>query len=294
MSLVSAGTEEAFLRGDAREMFGRDFPIVPSTSVVGRVVGVGAAAIALHPDLTIGSRVVCRGNHSSFQLGDVLLQEFCTLPDGFSAEAALLTRLTSVAAYATKVGGIGESQSALVIGLGLVGQLLVRTLKVLNPTIKLTAVDTHASRINQALPHIEAMHSSSEPVDTTFVACSSAQAIEIALNATKDCGKVVLAGAGVGALSFDLGRHVFRRGIQIAGAHERFSLTKGRFNGLADALQLLSNPKFDVANLISEVWQLSRVQELYERRLAEKTSYTGIAIGWKSGAIDCPSEYSVT
>lgn len=284
-SLVSAGTEIALLHGNGEVMHGRAFPFQPSATITGEIVAVGKAVSSIRPDLDIGVRVVAKGTHSAFVQVDILRDSICALSDDFLDEHALISRLGRVALKAVqKVGMVGE-KSVLVVGLGLVGQLVLRAAYATGHA-PLFGCDPHQNRLACAacVPgvHLVASGTPMPMVDIVFMACPGGEAVNHALTATNEGGKLVLVGAGTRPVVLDVGHHVFRRGVNIIGAHERFSesIVISDQCLFSDGMDFLSMGEIGTDGLISEGVNIDESGDTYKQLIFDKDRYVGAYLNW--------------
>lgn len=173
-------------------------------SLSGEVVAVGAGAEEFH----IGQRVACAGagyaNHA--ELNWVPKNLTVPVPDSVAMKHAAFVTVGAIALHGFRQGGAQLGESACVIGLGLLGQLLVQILRAagvyvigidlveercrlareLGATVALTASDP-------VLDHTIARLSGGHGVDTVFIAASgtSNAATEIAVRIARDRARVV-------------------------------------------------------------------------------------------------------
>src|SRR6266545_5703718 len=96
-------------------------------SLCGEVVEVGAGV----EELSVGQRVACAGNlyalHAEYNW---VPRNLCVpVPDGVKGEHAAFTTVGAIAMQGYRQSEAGLGESALVVGLGLVGQLLVQILR---------------------------------------------------------------------------------------------------------------------------------------------------------------------
>ncbi|MBU0677417.1 MAG: bi-domain-containing oxidoreductase [Verrucomicrobia bacterium] len=100
-------------------------PLGYSTSGIINAVGSGV------PDLTVGQRVACAGagyaNHA--EVNFVPRNLIVPIPEGVSMEHAAFTTIGSIALQGFRQSGMQLGETACVIGLGLLGQILVQILK---------------------------------------------------------------------------------------------------------------------------------------------------------------------
>src|SRR5690606_7270177 len=126
-SLVSTGTELACLRGEFdQRTFWADwvrYPFSPGYSMVSRVEEVGAGVDGIRP----GDRVFSFTPHASAFVIDAA--EATALPAGVSDEQAVWSSLAVTTQWAVRRSGLVFGEVAVVVGAGLLGQLLVRYLR---------------------------------------------------------------------------------------------------------------------------------------------------------------------
>src|SRR5215216_3867191 len=115
-------------------------------SLCGEVVEVGAGVA----DLAVGQQVACAGNsyalHAEYNW---VPRNLCVpLPDGVAAEHAAFTTVGAIAMQGYRQSEARLGETACVIGLGLVGQLLVQVLRAAG--ISVVGVDPSADRCRLA------------------------------------------------------------------------------------------------------------------------------------------------
>lgn len=276
------------LRGEHGVMFGRRFPLLPSATVTGHVIYAGGAVPAIRPDLALGSRVVATAHHAAFTEINVLHDNVSCLANETPDEVALLARLGAVAQNAVRLVEPNPPKSGLIFGLGLLGQIVLRTAHLAGSS-SLSACDPHGNR-RAAAEKVNgvATFDLGDPLptaDAVFIVCTGEVAIRCGLSAAAESGTIVLVGAGVAPVTVDLGRHVFRRDVRIIGAHERFAdVRPGRRDNLfAAGLHFISNSRFDPADLGIEQISARDLAAAYSNLLLEKDRYIGLAVYWSAG-----------
>jgi len=144
VSLVSVGTELTCLRGefDPRTFWEEwvQYPFAPGYSMVSRVESVGADVAGLQP----GDRVFSFTPHAGAFLTPA--RDVVTIPDGVSSEHAAWASLAVTTQWALRRAGFAFGETAAVVGLGLLGQLLVRYLRIAGAR-RIVAIDTDAHRL---------------------------------------------------------------------------------------------------------------------------------------------------
>jgi threonine dehydrogenase-like Zn-dependent dehydrogenase len=122
-TLISPGTELDIVRRSA-ESGGRERI---GYSLVGTVLAAGPEA----PSLPIGARVACSGFQfsSHAELASVPHRMTALVPDGVPARSAAFTTLGALALHALRQGQVRLGETAVVLGLGVVGQLLAQVVR---------------------------------------------------------------------------------------------------------------------------------------------------------------------
>jgi predicted dehydrogenase/threonine dehydrogenase-like Zn-dependent dehydrogenase len=115
-------------------------------SLSGEVVEVGAGVT----DLAIGQRVACAGNsHALHAEYNWVPRNLCVpVPDGVASEHAAFTTVGAIAMQGYRQSEARLGETACVIGLGLVGQLLVQLLRAAG--VNVVGVDPSADRCRLA------------------------------------------------------------------------------------------------------------------------------------------------
>jgi threonine dehydrogenase-like Zn-dependent dehydrogenase len=122
-TLISPGTELDLVQRSAahggRESLGY--------SLVGTVIAAGAAA----PPLAPGTRLACSGIQFSphAELASVPFRMAAVVPAGVPAKAAAFTTLGALALHALRQGQVQLGETVVVLGLGVVGQLLAQVVR---------------------------------------------------------------------------------------------------------------------------------------------------------------------
>lgn len=119
VSLVSAGTEMNFYRGNYQEqgLSWGVLPVTPGYAAVFRAEEVGSEVAGIRPD----DRVYCTGPHRSYQR--VQRHRAIPLPEDLSAEVALFARMVNVTMCALTTTTARPPAKVVVTGLGVVGLL---------------------------------------------------------------------------------------------------------------------------------------------------------------------------
>ena len=233
ISLISSGTEtasihtEGLLRGVAEnpshirrvwDTMKAAGPVQTLAEVRAKlkeyaVLGYSGAGVVVdrHPtvaDLDVGMRVAYggegTGHAETILAGRNLVVQ---VPDGVTFEQASFTTLGTIAMNAVRIAEIGVGDVVVVIGLGLVGQLVAQLTRVQGGVV--IATDLRAERVELASKH-GAHHAISGDVEQQVAALTggrgadrviiaaaahSSAPCELALRLTRDRGRMVVVGA---------------------------------------------------------------------------------------------------
>ena len=290
LSIMSAGTETAFLYEPPRSLASLRFPIRPGAGLTGEIVQVGDAVMGVRPELRPGERVFIRQRHQAYAKCNALSDCIYVIPDDLTDEAMLLARQAIIGIYAVKVAGIGLGTSVHVIGLGVIGQLIVR-LAVIAGARPVSAMDHHKNRryvaASQRVVQVEPPSDNpSNEFDVVLVACGSASAITQGLEMTAIGGALLLVGGEMGTISLDLTERVFRRNVRIIGAHEIGAVGPPRgspaewANLLDLPVRLIRDGSLNVEGLITHYIAPSKLEPAYQMFHNDKNECIGAVIDW--------------
>lgn len=299
---ISIGTELAVLEGDApggetwREM--RQYPYVAGYSNTGTIVAVGEGVSADW----IGARVASWGPHGA--LVCVAADRCWRLPDSVSDEAGTFLSLAHVALHGMRRSGLVFGESAVVFGLGIVGQITAQLCRFagVRPTV---CVDAAAARLDK-LPEDPALfpvNATEQDVaaavreatrgrmaDVVFEATGNGDLIPGELAALHNEGRCVIVSSPRQATLFDFHDLCNRPSYTIIGAHNwshpmhatpQNPWTWERHTELyAD---LLASGALDVDRLVTHRVTVDETPELYARLLQDRTQALGVLISWPNG-----------
>ncbi|MGH3938380.1 MAG: bi-domain-containing oxidoreductase [Pseudonocardiaceae bacterium] len=262
-------------------------------SLCGVVEEVGAGIT----DVTVGDLVACAGNEHALhgELNWVPRNLYCRVPSGVAAQHAAFGTVGSIAMQGVRRGEPQLGETALVIGLGLIGQLVVQLLAAAG--VRVVGVDPDPSRCELAerLGALVCSHPGSGVVDTAadeltgghgvdqvYLAAggSSNEPVELAAKLSRDRGRVV----DIGKCRLDLPWNAYyEKELDV-----RFSRSygPGRYDpayelegrdypigyvrwterrNLECFLDLVARGRVDVEPLISQVADFAAAVQTYER-----------------------------
>ena len=193
------------------------------------------------------------------------------LPDELPFTEAAMIEAVSVALHAVKVSEFRAGQTALVIGAGMIGTLIVQALRVAGAG-HILAADLDPTRLEEATR--SGAHTTINPNDGThtvtsalslyhsgldhvFEAVGALPTVKQAISAVRKGGTVTLVGNIARHVELPL-QTVVTRQIRLQGS----AASAGEY---PRAIELLASKQIDVRPLISAVEPLSRGAEAFER-----------------------------
>ncbi len=240
-SIVSVGTEVANYSGIDPTVFvpgaWNAYPSTPGYGAVGRVLAVSPEG-ASRPDMPqIGQRVFAFTPHVSVAVGDIDHRFVLPLEESDDAVLMVLVRMAGVAITAVRrAAGLQPGASAVVLGLGLVGNFAAQLLQLAGLEVRAFDVDGYRTGMARSVG-IERVYEESPDVErgagTKIVAAGGADIVveatglpALAMAATHLArlgGQIVLLGSPRAPHVTDataLLRDVHLRGLTVTGALE--------------------------------------------------------------------------
>lgn len=138
-TLISAGTELG------TQELKRDTPFTPGYSNIGHILAIGDGEV----DYKVGDRVLSMGGHASHVISGTQPWQLRPVPERLTDAEATFGVLGSVAMHGVRKARIELGEFALVTGMGLVGQLVLRLASGVR-TETLIAVDLVDERLEKA------------------------------------------------------------------------------------------------------------------------------------------------
>jgi 2-desacetyl-2-hydroxyethyl bacteriochlorophyllide A dehydrogenase len=306
-SVISAGTELAVYTGTHQwlhdpKLLDWKFPFKPGYSAAGTVEAVGKDVAGWKE----GDRVTYPGNHAS---GEVLTLghergRLWKLPPGLSFERAAWS---CVARYGMGAGiraGVTFGRSAAVLGLGVIGQFALRSLKGAGafPVIGIDAVpmrrqaalqggadqviDPAAGTLTSQLQSLLDARGAEIVADATGVP----DALPTAMCLACDGGQVIVVGSPRGrAKEVNFYDDLHRRYLEVTGAHGNM-LFEPQHSRLAGAwnidkaqhwlLAALADGRLSLQGLVTHTIQPEELGQAYEGLLHRKDEYLGVVVKW--------------
>lgn len=260
-------------------------------SIAGRVIEVGAGV----SDIRVGQRVACGGagyaNHAAINF---VPRNLCVpIPDGVPSEYASFATIGSIAMQGYRQSDMQLGESACVIGLGLIGQLLVQILNAAGVTV--IGVDLQEKRLQQGLkggakstfsPDDSGLQAAVDRatggrgMDCIFITAGGAsnRPIELAVELARDRARVI----DIGKTKLDLSWNDFydkeldlrfsrsygpgrydpnyeERGVDYPASYVRWTENRN----MESFLGLLDSAAVDLSGIISEVLDFDDAEAVY-------------------------------
>lgn len=301
ISTISAGTERANITGDpnvnANGASGVIFPRTSGYNSVGVVVAVGEEVTSVAP----GDRVVVFwGKHRSY---NIMNEENVVkiTDDALSSKSAAMSFIASFPLAAIRKTRVEMGESALVMGLGILGLIAVKLLRAAG-AVPIIALDPNPERRELAKlcgadyvfdPFAEGFADEVRRVSGGGVNVAiEVTGVGAGLNESLDCmakfGRVALLGCTRSSdFTVDYYKKIHSPGITIIGAHTiarpDYESHPGWFTHRDDikaVLDLISGGRLELDSLVSETHSPSECQEVYERLVFDKNFPIGVQFDW--------------
>ncbi len=303
---ISSGTEKANLTGvanigiDLKEDSPVVFPRTVGYSGAGVIEEVGAEVASVKP----GDRVIVFwGKH----MGHITINEHnvVKIPDGVSLQEAAMLFIATFPAAAIRKCKLEFAESAMVMGLGILGQYAVKLLRAAG-ACPVVAVDPVAERRQIALdsgadyafdPTAEDFAAQVKAVTGGVKVCIEVTGLGKGLDQALDCmapyGRVALLGCTRSSnFSIDYYGKVHGPGVQLFGAH---TLARPKLESapalwtdrdeIAGLLRLADGGRLSIKDLIKEVNSPADCYEVFYRLATDRNFPIGVLFDWN--AIDC-------
>jgi predicted dehydrogenase/threonine dehydrogenase-like Zn-dependent dehydrogenase len=278
-------------------------------SCSGKVVSVGEGVSEFSP----GDLVACAGANRATHSELVVVPEnlVVPIPKGCSLRDASSVAVGSIAMHGLRQSDARMGEFIGVIGLGLVGLLTARLLKIAG--CRVLGLDIDESRVSQALENgIDsalsnpdlfqnqvAFETNSMGLDRCIITASSEsnQIVSAAMEATRQKGRVVVLGfvplnmekypfmrkeiEFVSSSSYGPGRYDLKyedQGLDYPYPYVRWTEKRN----MAEYLRLLGSGQFALSEIASEEVPLTSVNDAYDRLIRGKTRSRGIFINYSS------------
>ena len=298
---ISAGTERANFIGERNTIWQDEteeavFPRTVGYSGAGVVTAVGAGVT----DLKCGDRVaVFNGKH----MKDITLpvENLVKLPDGVSEAEASMAYISTFPLAAVRKTRLELGESALVMGLGILGVFAVQQLKAAG-AYPVVAADPVAERREFALKM--GADYALDPTEPGFAekvvaltdggasVCIEVTGLGAGLIGALDCmrlmGRVALLGCTRSSkFEIDYYKKVHGRGVSLIGAHtiarpvsESYPYHWTHRDDIAAALRLIEGTRLNFKDMICETASPADAHAVFTRLATDKSFPIGVLFDW--------------
>ena len=301
-SAISSGTEKANFIGE------RNGTKVSETAeaVFPRTVGYSAAGVITEigdgvEDFCVGDRVIVYwGKHKKNIT--ISVNNVIKIPDEIPAQEASMALISTFPLAAIRKTGLEIGESAMVMGLGILGIFAVQELRVAG-AYPVIAVDPIAERREFALrmgadyaldPTAEDFVKTVNEISGGGVnVCIEVTGLGIGLIQALDCmrkmGRVALLGCTRSSkFEIDYYGKVHGRGISLIGAHTmarpKLESSRGLWtdeDDLKAVLNLIKGKRLNFKDMIFEIHSPAEAHDIYTRLVNEKNFPIGVLFHWR-------------
>lgn len=294
-TLISPGTETAFLLGLPNTP--RVFPQYPGYSNVGLVEATSGNA----KGFKLGDLVASPSKHSSLVVQSV--DNIFRIPREVPPKEAVFFYISAIALQAVRKSGLEIGETAVVLGLGLVGQLTAQLLRI-GGAIPIIGVDLYDYRLKTAREL--AVDYTVNPSKTSLVgevnritegrgvhlvieATGNPEAVNLAFKLAGRRGRVILLGSTRGLSTVNFYTEIHRKGLTVIGAHNsirpRFESSRGYWtirDDVETVFKLLACKRLRVDKLATSTLDFRQASEAYRRLIEEKHRFISVILDWTS------------
>ncbi|MCH8290333.1 zinc-binding alcohol dehydrogenase [Candidatus Poribacteria bacterium] len=297
-TLMSMGTEMFCYRGESdvgSHWHGWvKYPFYPGYSCVGQVIKVGDGV----EGIAEGNRIFSSVSHRQFANLSGNPANITKIPDDVSNEEAAWCKLATITQTAVRQAEHAMGDTAVVIGLGPIGQLVTQYLRVMGLRAVL-AVDSVQSRLDIALAHgataafcgnaadakdFALEHTDGVLADVVYDATGHYAVFPLALPLARRFGKVILLGDSPHPSKQHLTADVLTRQLRVIGTHnenlppQHAHWTAPRQQRLF--LQYLQRKQMRVSDLITHRFKPEEAADVYAQLERNRGNSIGVIFEW--------------
>jgi L-iditol 2-dehydrogenase len=274
--------------GVSRDLVGRKAAVIPVVPCFACEQCRAGRYSACHAYSFIGSRQ--DGGYAEF----VVMRErnALLLPDAVALETAALIEPSTVARHVLDLGSFERGQSAVVLGAGSVGLMVVQWLRILGARLIVATdvVDENLQAARELGAHAafnpttsdlvaEIRRLAGDGVDLTIEAAGSPKALAQAIPITRPRGNVVCAGnqPPEASLPMTFVEDLMRRELRLTGCFMSYSAP---FPGheWTDTVEAMQQGQLSVETLVSHRFPLSQGARVFEDIAARRLAYRKIVL----------------
>lgn len=296
VSLLSTGTEMWCYRGEFDEQTTWAnwvrFPFTPGYQSVGEVVALGEDVEGIRP----GDRVFLTAGHVGYVVSDA--GAVVKVPEDVSEEDAAWAALAFISQTGVRRANHSMGDTAVVIGLGPLGQMVVQYLRVIGLR-EILAVDTVPLRLDAALAHgataafcgsaadardFVLEHTDGMLADVVYDVTGHYAVLPKALRLARDFGVVELIGDTPHPSKQHITQDILARQVTLIGTHNA-KLGPGAFWTVQRQIQLfylyLGRGQMRTADLITHRFRPQQAAECYQLLDTDRGSTIGVMFDWR-------------
>lgn len=298
-SLISTGTESFCLDGTFDEgTFWQEwvaYPFSPGYSMVADVLAVGPGVTGV----AVGDRVATSTPHEGLFLSSAA--EAVVVPSTITDDQACWASLACTTQLGVRRAGLELGETAVVVGLGLLGQLVVQYLR-LSGARRIIAIDPVPTRLDlaraggatdtlalDATAAVEAVAelTSGAMADVAFDVTGHPAVLAPTTELVRPLGRVVLLGDSPTPSRQRLGPRVVADSVSIIGVHassaaaaatRRDPWTAAAMTGLY--FDYVSTGRMDVDRLSTHRFSPYEAPAVYAALRTDRTPYLGVYLDW--------------
>lgn len=285
-SVVSCGTERARFLGLPNASV--EFPHEPGYAAAGVVIDVGAEVSGLAVDDRVALLDV---PHQS--VATVPIERVYRVAEGVALEDAALLQLGIIAAQGVRRAAIQQGEPFAVIGMGLIGSLAHRIARLggAGPCTAITATRAKAGRARESgVEQFIALEEDAAAVEqlarpVVIDATGDPEGLALAVKVAKSGGRVILLGSPRGLASCFPVTEIWRKHLQIIGAHvnglkhEPLPPKQAIRREAELVLQALASNRLVVSDLFTTEVDPREAERFY-RRLTRDRGIIGARFDW--------------
>ena len=300
VSLISTGTEGLCFRGDFDEdsywASALSYPQRPGYSNVGRVLKIGKGVTRYQE----GDRIFTVASHRQFALVDAAHPKSAKLPAYTADEDATWSWLAVVTQTGVRRAEHAMGETAAVIGLGPLGQLVVQYLRLIGLR-EVIAIDPIPARLDMAASHgatsafcgnaedaltfVEKQTDGQLP-DVVYDVTGHDRVFPLAQRLTRTLGTVVLIGDAPHPSRQHLTHDVLRRQLRIVGTQNDFLPPQHAIWCAARQIPLfylyLHRGQMRVSDLVTHQFSPAEAAQVYALLQESRSETMGVVFCWPS------------
>jgi 2-desacetyl-2-hydroxyethyl bacteriochlorophyllide A dehydrogenase len=299
VTLISTGTESWCFRGEFDADTGWagwvKYPFTPGYSNVGRVLKVGEGVA----ELAEGDRVFSTAGHCQYTNLGAHTASMGRLPDYASDEDAAWCTLSYITQTAVRRAEHSMGDTAVVIGLGPLGQLVTQYLRVVGCR-EVLAIDTVQMRLDMALAHGATQgflgsaadardfvleHTDGQLADVVYDVTGHYAVFPLALKLVRNFGTLLLLGDTPHPSRQCLTHDVLTRQLRVIGTHnDRLPPEHAHWTGARQAqlfLQYIHRGQMRVADLVTHRFSPMDAPKVYPMLQTEREGTMGVLFDWR-------------